>query len=176
MRLAFWPESLLLQFATKCAKIFNWLTGKGNFCFAYCVAALGSLSTPILGPLCGTRIGHVPFLFLISAICAGIVIFFIHDLEEIVEMDSGGAWHIEVDIYCLILRVGFFAMFLLSIRDSAIHYSPSPTLPQLAPMGFWVFAFYLASVQRPPFARNRVKEFFQKAIRFAVFQPIPVKA
>ena len=173
MRLTFWPESILLELATKCVKGLNWLTGKDNFWFSYAVIAVASLSFLLIDEHSNRLLAFFVLVVPLSGLVCGLV-WGMSRWENRERFQT--AKSIESDICLLLMRTTFLIMFFWGLIghlwEPGTIFNPAEHIV----LGSYPIAWYFASVQRPPFSRSRAWKLVKSLLYAPRLCPVPAKA
>ena len=169
-----WLDSYLLRLASSFAKKFNWLTGKDNFWLSYQLFIISVINL-VIAYYYAQLNNKGPML-------AGILLTLaISPLIKIMEETKSEHREVkifELEIYFLFIRlVLLLSMVLLFVRYVLVEMATINDEVFIFRC-IWVIcstlAFYLASVDRPPFSKSHAREWLKNTFSFFPLKPIPV--
>ena len=166
-----WVDSQLLKFASSLAKKFNWLTGKDNFWLSYQLMIIGFIDL-VVAYYCA-QLDNKGQMQMLAGIILTISVSPLIKVMEITKSERQETKILELELYFLFIRL----VLLLSVLGVFIRFTYNQVYIFRC---IWVtcstLAFYLASIDKPPFSKSKAWELLKDKIQFSFLplKPIPV--
>ncbi|MBI2674341.1 MAG: hypothetical protein HYX22_01210 [Candidatus Yanofskybacteria bacterium] len=166
-----WIDSQLLRLASSLAEKFNWLTGKDNFWLSYQLMII-SFITLVIAYYC-LQLDSKGQTQMLAGIILTISISPLIKVMEITKSERQETKILELELYFLFIRL----VLLLSVLGTFIRITYNEIYFFRC---IWVtcstLAFYLASIDNPPFSKSKAWEWLKDKVQFSFLplNPIPI--